>query len=216
MGATRLGTRIELIASSQAAIQQAVQELCQTDLLPGRLCNFYEAQAGWITTGQSSKDAPVAETPIKRSYPAHSTAGALDNAERRSPNENSQAWACEIATAATACAGVRAESSSELAMPFAPLAAPAQSLSETQVMAPISTATTPTTEVFPGLSSWLARFGFSKYAEAAASWVEEHRVSDLDEVLCNLEDFADVLGLKKLERLRLNKYSATEVGMAQT
>merc|ERR1712080_631561 len=54
-------------------------------------------------------------------------------------------------------------------------------------------------EVLTGLLPWLAELSLSNYAEAAALWAEEQGAADLDDIVENLADFADGLGLKRLE-----------------
>merc|ERR1711920_259799 len=81
-------------------------------------------------------------------------------------------------------------------------AAPAATVSPPTATVPV---TMPTAEALPGLSSWLAALNLSKYLEAASCWVEEQGAGDLNELVENLEDFADRLDMKKLERIRLRK-----------
>mmetsp|Transcript_52357 Transcript_52357/g.113458 ORF Transcript_52357/g.113458 Transcript_52357/m.113458 type:complete len:329 (-) Transcript_52357:242-1228(-) len=80
----------------------------------------------------------------------------------------------------------------------------------------VSKASVPSSETLPGLTAWLAELKLSKYSAAASEWIEEQGACNLDEVLENLDDFADALGLKPLERGRMEKSgpSAAAVAMA--
>jgi len=60
-------------------------------------------------------------------------------------------------------------------------------------------------EAMPGLACWLRELKLSPYLATASQWIEEQGACSLDEVVENLEDFADAIGLKKLERKRLER-----------
>mmetsp|Transcript_11858 Transcript_11858/g.21663 ORF Transcript_11858/g.21663 Transcript_11858/m.21663 type:complete len:301 (+) Transcript_11858:131-1033(+) len=72
-----------------------------------------------------------------------------------------------------------------------------------------------TAEVLPGLTAWLRELKLSPYTAAASSWIEEQGACSLDEIVENLEDFADGVNLKPLERKRLQKSGAAAVEQAQ-
>eukprot|EP00403_Amphidinium_massartii_P003818 CAMPEP_0178383870 /NCGR_PEP_ID=MMETSP0689_2-20121128/7223_1 /TAXON_ID=160604 /ORGANISM="Amphidinium massartii, Strain CS-259" /LENGTH=300 /DNA_ID=CAMNT_0020004101 /DNA_START=137 /DNA_END=1036 /DNA_ORIENTATION=- len=69
-------------------------------------------------------------------------------------------------------------------------------------------------EALPGLTAFLMELKLSTYAAAANAWVDEQGACSLDEVLENMEDFADGLKLKPLERKRLEKNGAAAVELA--
>eukprot|EP00928_Gymnodinium_smaydae_P044444 TRINITY_DN29649_c0_g1_i1.p1 TRINITY_DN29649_c0_g1~~TRINITY_DN29649_c0_g1_i1.p1 ORF type:complete len:355 (+),score=112.31 TRINITY_DN29649_c0_g1_i1:160-1065(+) len=60
-------------------------------------------------------------------------------------------------------------------------------------------------EALPGLTVWLAELQLSAYHEAASAWIDEQGACSLEEIVENLDDFADGLELKPLERARLEK-----------
>jgi len=64
----------------------------------------------------------------------------------------------------------------------------------------------PVDEALPGLSAWLVELCLTSYAGKAAAWVEEQGACSLREIQENFDEFAEDLGLKRLERQRLEKY----------
>eukprot|EP00928_Gymnodinium_smaydae_P047065 TRINITY_DN313_c0_g2_i1.p1 TRINITY_DN313_c0_g2~~TRINITY_DN313_c0_g2_i1.p1 ORF type:complete len:328 (+),score=74.59 TRINITY_DN313_c0_g2_i1:71-1054(+) len=60
-------------------------------------------------------------------------------------------------------------------------------------------------EMVEGLEAWLGELALSKYEGAAAAWCEEMGAAHLDEVKEHWEHFAESLGLKPLERIRLER-----------
>merc|ERR1712110_171587 len=65
----------------------------------------------------------------------------------------------------------------------------------------------PELEALPGLSAWLTELRLSSYAEKAAAWVADQGACSVGEILENLDEFAEGLGLKRIERQRLEKFA---------
>jgi len=66
------------------------------------------------------------------------------------------------------------------------------------------------------LDAWLAELKLTKYTEAVRQWAEENGACCLEEVIDNLEDLADSIKLKKLERVRLMKESKNALTLVST
>jgi len=124
-----------------------------------------------------------------------------------SPKEIEAYWATmkpEKATAKAAApkAVAAARSPPEPAARSAAPAAPAAT-----VAAPAAAIAAPgaaaTDEAIAGLSTWLRQLKLDSYSAAATEWAEEEGACSLEEIIENLEDFADGLKLKPLERKRL-------------
>jgi len=64
-------------------------------------------------------------------------------------------------------------------------------------------------ETLPGLRSLLDSVQLSHYQTKAEAWVADVGAAKLNELIENIDDFAESVGLKKLERRRLEKYAAT-------
>lgn len=56
-----------------------------------------------------------------------------------------------------------------------------------------------------GLEDWLSSLSLLKYADRALAWCDEMGAVDVQEVKDNWEDFAEALGLKNLEKKRMQK-----------
>eukprot|EP00392_Amoebophrya_sp_AT5.2_P014060 g14196.t1 len=64
-----------------------------------------------------------------------------------------------------------------------------------------------------GLAEWLAldEVKLSKYRDAASTWLHEKGADDYTAIFDQLRPFCDALGLKRLERRRINKYIETRL-----
>lgn len=72
-------------------------------------------------------------------------------------------------------------------------------------LATAGTACAATEEAVKGLAQWLDGMKLQKYEEQAATWCSEMGAYDLEEVKENGEELAEALGLKPLERKRMEK-----------
>lgn len=84
-------------------------------------------------------------------------------------------------------------------------AAPPASVAAKQPSQPAAAPTAIGDEPIPGLSAFLRELKLAAYTATATAWVEEQGACSLAELLENLEDFAEGIGLKPLERRRLEQ-----------
>lgn len=60
-------------------------------------------------------------------------------------------------------------------------------------------------DVVLGLTAWLNELRLGSYLEAASNWAEEQGAISLSEIIENLDDFADDMKMKPVERKRLTE-----------
>lgn len=72
-----------------------------------------------------------------------------------------------------------------------------------------STSATVAEDIIPGLTMWLDELKLGKFFESVTSWIENTGACSLEEVVDSMDEFADALNLKPLERNRLQKNGST-------
>jgi len=123
-----------------------------------------------------------------------------------SPQEIDAYWASMKPEKATAKAAAPKTAAAARSSPVPARSAAATAPSRPTAATP-ATAAAPvaaaTDDVIPGFNAWLRQLKLESYSAKTTKWIEEEGACSLEEVIENLEDFADGLNLKPLERKRL-------------